>query len=86
MTARVKSRCNLFSTSSSAEKAITSITITLSDEQSQRVQRIADELGISLEELVRVGPEDLLTHPNAEFLQVANYVMEKNAEPYRRLV
>ncbi|WP_298912699.1 ribbon-helix-helix protein, CopG family [uncultured Nostoc sp.] len=61
------------------------ITINISDEQLQKLQALAQENGISLEDLLRARIEDWLSQPTSEFAQAANYVLNKNAELYRRL-
>ncbi|MBD2509275.1 DNA-binding protein [Nostoc muscorum FACHB-395] len=62
-----------------------SITINISDEQLQKLQTLAQESGISLEDLLRARIEDWLSQPTSEFTQATNYVLKKNAELYRCL-
>lgn len=64
---------------------MTSITIDLPDQQFEKIQKLAQELGISVEELLRFSIEDWLNHPKSEFVQAADYVLHKNAELYQRL-
>ena len=64
---------------------MSSITINLQDEQIVRLHEIANRLGISIEDLARVGIEELLTAPDERFEQVADYVLKKNEDLYRRL-
>ena len=65
---------------------MTSITINIPDEQLQKLQALAQENGISLEDLLRARRiEDWLSQPTSEFAQAANYVLNKNTELYRRL-
>lgn len=66
-------------------KAVASITINISDEQLQKLQALARESDISLEDLLRARIEDWLSQPTSEFTEAANYVLKKNAELYRRL-
>ncbi|WP_313930858.1 DNA-binding protein [Nostoc sp. FACHB-133] len=66
-------------------KAVASITIDISDEQLQKLKTLAQESGISLEDLLRARIEDWLSQPTSEFAQATNYVLKKNAELYRRL-
>jgi hypothetical protein len=66
-------------------KAVASITINISDEQLQKLQTLAQESGISLEDLLRARIEDWLSQPTSEFTQATNYVLKKNAELYRCL-
>jgi antitoxin FitA len=61
------------------------ITINIPDEQLQQLQVMAQANGISPEELLRATIEDWLNYPNSDFEQVANYVLKKNSELYRRL-
>ena len=58
------------------------ITINISDEQLQKLQALAQENGISLEDLLRARIEDWLSQPTSEFAQAANYVLNKNTELY----
>jgi antitoxin FitA len=64
---------------------MTQITIELAEERLQVLQQRADDLGITLEELVQLSIDDLLTRPQDEFQQAVDYVLKKNAELYRRL-
>jgi hypothetical protein len=40
---------------------------------------------VTPEELARAGLEDWLRQPREDFVQAARYVLEKNAELYKRL-
>ncbi len=44
-----------------------------------------DRLQVAPEELVRVSIEELLARPDEEFRKALEYVLNKNAELYRRL-
>jgi predicted DNA-binding protein len=61
------------------------ISITLSNEKLRQLQELASKLGVTLEDLVRLSVEELLTKPNEQFQEAVNYVLEKNSELYRRL-
>ena len=61
------------------------ITINLSDEQVQKLQQLADKSGVAAEDLLRSSIEDWLNHPQSDFAQASSYVLQKNAELYRRL-
>ncbi len=61
------------------------ITVQVSEERLQQLQTIADNLGLSLEDLVLQGIDEVLSRSQEEFQQAANYVLRKNAELYRRL-
>jgi len=49
------------------------------------LQKLAQESGISLEDLLRASIEDWLNYPKSEFVQASSYVLKKNAQLYRRL-
>jgi hypothetical protein len=61
------------------------ITINIPEEQLQQLQAMAQANNISPEELLRATIEDWLNYPKSDFEQAANYVLQKNAELYRRL-
>ncbi|MBR8826424.1 MAG: DNA-binding protein [Gomphosphaeria aponina SAG 52.96 = DSM 107014] len=62
-----------------------SITVNLPDEQFQKLEKLAKESCISPEDLLRGSIEEWLSDPKKEFTQAVSYVLEKNAELYRRL-
>lgn len=58
----------------------------VSEELFQRLQKKTNESGVpSVEEYVRLLIERTFDLENAEFERVTNYVLQKNAELYRRL-
>jgi predicted transcriptional regulator len=61
------------------------ITINIPEEQLQQLEAMAQANNISTEELLRASIEDWLNYPKSDFEQAANYVLQKNAELYRRL-
>ena len=61
------------------------ITIELPSERLQKLQEMAIKFGVSMEDLVRVSVEDMLTQPEEEFRKAAEYVLKKNVELYKRL-
>jgi hypothetical protein len=64
---------------------MTSITITLTEDRLARLREIAARLKITLEDLARVGIEELLTRPDETFQRSAEYVLQKNSDLYRGL-
>ncbi len=64
---------------------MTTITIELPSERLQKLREMALKFGVSMEELVRLSVEDMLTQPEEQFRKAAQYVLKKNAELYRRL-
>lgn len=61
------------------------ITIPLSSDDLAKLQELADHHGVTAEELARVSIEELLMRPEEEFQLAVDYVIDKNAELYRRL-
>ena len=61
------------------------ITITLPDDRFSELKEKASTLGITLEELVILSIEELLSRPEDDFTQAVDYILEKNADLYKRL-
>lgn len=64
---------------------MTSITITLPDERMAELSELASQVGISPEQLVLVSIDELFTKREGNFRDVIEYLLEKNAELYKRL-
>ena len=64
---------------------MSAITIDLPDEHLSRLEEVAARFGLSAEELARIGIEELLARPDEKFESASDYVLNKNAELYRRL-
>ncbi len=64
---------------------INSLTIQIPDKKLQQLQQLAKEKGITTEELIETKINEWLTHNAQEFSEVANYIVNKNAELYKRL-
>jgi antitoxin FitA len=64
---------------------MTTITIELPSERLQKLEEMALKFGVSMEELVRVSVDDMLTQPEEQLRKAAQYVLKKNAELYKRL-
>jgi antitoxin FitA len=64
---------------------VASITIDLSDSQFQKLENLARVHGIATEVLLKASLEDWLNLQKGDFVNAADYVLEKNAELYRRL-
>jgi antitoxin FitA len=60
-------------------------TISLPEEQAERLRELASESGVSPEQLLRAGVGEWLTRPGRDFAEAAAYVLKKNRELYRRL-
>lgn len=64
---------------------MTTITISLSDEQWLKLKKAAEQLGLTPEQLVQTNVEEWLIKSEEAFKQATDYVLGKNAELYRRL-
>lgn len=61
------------------------ITLDISDDWISEINRKADRLGISKEELIQFTIGDIIGRPDEDFERAAKYVIDKNAELYKRL-
>lgn len=64
---------------------MTTIAIPLSDERVDQLHKQAKQAGLAPEEFLRRRVEQMLDTTDEEFRQSAAYVLNKNAELYRRL-
>ena len=64
---------------------MTTIAIPLSDERAAQLRLWAQQAGLAPEEFLRRRVEQLLDRPDEQFSQAAAYVLEKNADLYKRL-
>jgi hypothetical protein len=64
---------------------MTTITIPLAHDRAARLRAWAEQAGLTPEEFLRRRVHELLDRPDEQFTQAAAYVLEKNAELYRRL-
>lgn len=63
----------------------TSFTVNLSEEQALKLKELADQAGVTPQELLHASLEGWLSHRQEDFARAASYVLKKNAELYRRL-
>jgi hypothetical protein len=61
------------------------ITIMLPDERLRKLEDRAADLGITIEELVRLSVDELLAKSDEAFEQAVSRILEKNRELYERL-
>ena len=64
---------------------MTTITVSLPADRLQKLREVAAQYRVAPEDLVRASVEELLARPEDEFKQALEYVLNKNAELYRRL-
>jgi|HubBroStandDraft_5_1064220.scaffolds.fasta_scaffold381482_3 hypothetical protein len=63
---------------------MSTLTFSLPEDKAEQLALSAQELGVAVEELLRKITDDYLTRKK-EFLLASEYVLQKNAELYRRL-
>jgi hypothetical protein len=61
------------------------ITISLPNDRLRALRKLSHQLNVSPEELIRLSVEELLTRPQENFREAAEYILEKNSDLYRRL-
>lgn len=61
------------------------LTISITEDHMQLLRERAVRYSVRLEDLVRIGIEDIMSRPEKEFSEVLQFVLHKNAEIYRRL-
>lgn len=62
-----------------------SVTVSLSDDETRRLEELGKREGLTVEQMVRLSIHDLISQPDNAFHDAAKRVMAKNAELYRRL-
>ncbi|MBV1860067.1 MAG: hypothetical protein KUG77_16765 [Nannocystaceae bacterium] len=61
------------------------LSIHIAEEQLDALREKAKRLGVAVEDLARAGVLDLIRRPDGTFERVAERLLKKNAELYRRL-
>ncbi|MBH0199412.1 MAG: ribbon-helix-helix protein, CopG family [Nitrospira sp.] len=64
---------------------MTTITVSLSDEEMHQLEELSKREGLTVEQMVRLGINDFIGLPDDAFCAAAKRAMDKNAELYRRL-
>jgi hypothetical protein len=64
---------------------MSTLIISLPEDRLRKLEDIARQFGIAPEELVRASIEELLARPDDDFRRALDFVIDKNAELYRRL-
>ena len=61
------------------------VTVTLSEDRFQKLQDLAKQFDIPVEQLLRLSFEEFIARPQEDFQKALEYVLEKNKELYKRL-
>ena len=61
------------------------LTIPISDERLQKLKAVAARHQLAPEELIQISIDELINHPEEAVIDAMDYVLNKNAELYRRL-
>lgn len=64
---------------------MTTLMIPVADDRVHQLRELSAEFRVTVEDLVRISIEELLVQPEQKFQHAVDYVLEKNAELYRRL-
>jgi hypothetical protein len=59
--------------------------VELPDQAAAQLKEAAQRLGLTPESLAQISIEEMLARLDQDFLAAASYVLDKNAELYRRL-
>lgn len=63
---------------------MSTVTLSLPEDKAAQLTRAAEQLGVTVEELLQRITDDFLSR-QVEFAAASEYVLQKNAELYRRL-
>ena len=61
------------------------ISIQISDEQAKRLAALAENFGVTVEDLAAASLRELLAKPDDGFEELVNRVLQRNADLYQRL-
>ena len=61
------------------------VTVTLSEDRFQKLQDLAKQFNIPIEQLLRVSIEEIVARPQEDFQKALEYVLETYKELYKRL-
>jgi hypothetical protein len=64
---------------------MSTLVISLPEDRLRKLEDLARRYGIQPEELVRASIEEVIARPEEEFRRALDFVLNKNAELYRRL-
>ena len=64
---------------------MTTITLSLEDENVQKLKKTAESYGLKLEQFVIASIKDLISRPEPEFTEAVKKILQKNKELYKRL-
>jgi hypothetical protein len=61
------------------------ITVTLSTEELRQLKDLGQREGLTVDQVVKLGIQNILDQPDESFHKAAQQILKKNAELYRRL-
>jgi len=64
---------------------VVTVTVTLSEDRFQKLQDLAKQFNIPIEQLLRVSFEELAMRPQEDFQRALEYVLGKNRELHKKL-
>jgi len=64
---------------------MSTFSITLEKEQATKLEQLASSLGLSVEDIIQLSINDILTKTDDSFSEAMDYILKKNKELYKRL-
>jgi len=61
------------------------ITLSIPDDRFTKLKEVANNLHVTMEDLVCISIDELISRPDEDFQKAADYILKKNAELYRKL-
>ncbi len=61
------------------------VSVTLSEDRFQKLQALAEQFNIPMEQLLRISFEELALRPQEDFQKALTYVLKTYKELYKRL-
>jgi antitoxin FitA len=64
---------------------MSTFSVTLERDRATKLEKIAKSLGLTVEDIIQLSIEDLISRSDHSFTDAMNYILEKNKELYKRL-
>lgn len=64
---------------------MSTFSVTLEHDRATKLEQIAKSLGITVEDIIQLSIDDLISQSDHSFTDALNYIIEKNKELYKRL-
>ncbi len=64
---------------------MSTLSIELSADQIASLEKLAKEYQTTIQDLIRIGVDEMLAQPDERFIRLTEHIIDKNLELYRRL-